>query len=272
MPEWSKEIHAALAELNLNPAQEVSVAHELAQHLEDRYEELLREGLDHAEVSRLLRDELNNGRLVAEMKALLPPVPDAISPGPDTHEKLLVGLGNDLRYTIRTLRLNPGFAAVAILSLALGIGANTAIFELLDAVLFRTLPVPFPEQLANIQEIHGGRTGSTVARQKNFSFALWQQIQQRQKGFSGITAWSTEGFDLGQGGQAHYGQGMWVSGASSVLSGSSHSWAACSPRATTIAVVEYEGWSSATPFGSEPSRATRMRSAVSSPSTDIHLK
>jgi putative ABC transport system permease protein len=66
--------------------------------------------------------------------------------------------------------------------------------------------------LANIGEIHGGRVGSTVARQKNFSSALWQQIKQQQKAFSGIAAWSTETFDLGRGGEAHYVQGMWVSG------------------------------------------------------------
>jgi putative ABC transport system permease protein len=212
MPDWSEEIHAALAGLNLSPAQEASVADELAQHLEDRYEELIRDGLAEQQAFRLLGDELNHGRLGAEMKDLLPPAPDRISPGQDKHEKLFAGLGNDLRYTIRKLRLNPGFTAVAILSLALGIGANTAIFELLDAVLLRTLPVPSPWQLANIEEIHRGRVGNTVARQKNFSFAVWQQIQQQQKGFSGIAAWSTEGFDLGQGGEAHYAQGMWVSG------------------------------------------------------------
>jgi len=212
MPDWSEEIRAALAGLNLNPAQEASVADELAQHLEDRYEEMRRDGLDDAEASRLLRSELNDGRLVTELKGLLPPVPEAISPGQDIRERLLAGLGKDLRYAIRMLRLNPSFAAVAILSLALGIGANTAIFELLDAVVIRTLPVQSPQQLASIREIHGGRIGSTVARQKNFSYALWQQIQQQQKGFSGIAAWSTETFDLGQGGEAHYVQGMWVSG------------------------------------------------------------
>jgi putative ABC transport system permease protein len=212
MPDWSEEIRAALAGLNLNPAQEASVADELAQHLEDRYEEMRRDGLDDAEASRLLRSELNDGRLVTELKGLLPPVPEAISPGQDIRERLLAGLGKDLRYAIRMLRLNPSFAAVAVLSLALGIGANTAIFELLNAVVLRTLPVQSPQQLASIREIHGGRIGSTVARQKNFSYALWQQIQQQQKGFSGIAAWSTETFDLGQGGEAHYVQGMWVSG------------------------------------------------------------
>jgi putative ABC transport system permease protein len=212
MPDWSLEIRTALAGLNLSPIQEASVAEELAQHLEDRYDEMRREGLDDAEAFRLLRSELNGGRFVTELKGLLPPAPDATSPGQDRHEKPLAGLGKDLRYTIRMLRLNPGFAAVAILSLTLGIGANTAIFELLNAVLLRTLPVQSPQQLANIRQIQGERIGSTVARQKDFSFALWQQIQQQQKSFSGIAAWSTEGFDLGQGGEAHYAQGMWVSG------------------------------------------------------------
>ena len=76
----------------------------------------------------------------------------------------------------------------------------------------RTLPVPSPQQLADIQEIHGGRIGSTVARQKEFSFAIWDQLRQQQKAFSGIAAWSTERFDLGQGGEARYAEGMWVSG------------------------------------------------------------
>ena len=65
---------------------------------------------------------------------------------------------------------------------------------------------------ADIQEIHEGRIGSTVARQKEFSFAIWDQLRQQQKSFSGIAAWSTERFDLGQGGEARYAEGMWVSG------------------------------------------------------------
>lgn len=212
MPDWSREAHVALERLNLNPAQQASVADELAQHLEDRYNELRRDGLDDTEASRLLRSELSDGRLVSELKDLLPPAPDVISPGQESQEKPLGGLGMDLRYAIRVLCLNPGFATVAILSLALGIGANTAIFELLDAVLLRTLPVQSPQHLVNLKEIYEGRIGSTVARQKDFSFALWQQIQQQQKGFSGIAAWSTERFDLGEGGEAHYAEGMWVSG------------------------------------------------------------
>ena len=212
MLDWTLEIRAAIARLEMDAARESSLVEELSQHLADRYNELRANGVDDAEACALLKAELNDGKLVAELKPLLSPSPQAAVPGIDKGERMLAGVGNDLRQALRLLRFNPGFAAVAILSLALGIGANTAIFELIDAVLMRTLPVPSPQQLADIQEIHGGRMGSTVARQKEFSFAIWDQLRQQQKAFSSIAAWSTERFDLGQGGEARYAEGMWVSG------------------------------------------------------------
>ena len=212
MPDWSKEIRAAIARLNMDPAREAELVEELSQHLTDRYNELRGNGDDDTEACRLLKAELNDGKLVAELSPLLSISPETAAPGLDRLERLFAGLGNDLRQAVRLLRMNPGFAAMAILSLALGIGANTAIFELIDAVVMRTLPVPSPQQLADIQEVHGGRIGSTVARQSEFSFAIWDQLRQQQKAFSGIAAWSTERFDMGQGGEARYAEGMWVSG------------------------------------------------------------
>src|ERR1700734_3395611 len=212
MPDWTEEVRSAIAKLNIGPTREASLVEELSQHLADRYNELRGNGVDNAEACALLKGEFNDGTLVAELKPLLSPSLEVPAPGIDKREPKLAGVGNDLRQSLRLLRFNPGFAAVAILSLALGIGANTAIFELIDAVLMRTLPVPAPQQLADIQEIHGGRIGSTVARQKEFSFAIWDQLRQQQKSFSGIAAWSTERFDLGQGGEARYAEGMWVSG------------------------------------------------------------
>jgi putative ABC transport system permease protein len=60
---------------------------------------------------------------------------------------MLDAFWQDLRYAVRALRSSPGFAAVAILSIALGIGANTAIFSLIDAVMLKSLPVSHPEEL-----------------------------------------------------------------------------------------------------------------------------
>src|SRR5436309_275771 len=85
-------------------------------------------------------------------------------------------LVQDFRYGARLLRRNPGFAAVAILSLALGVGANTAIFQLLDALRIRTLPVAHPEQLAEIRLIDSehGPTGAISGRHPNLTNPLWE--------------------------------------------------------------------------------------------------
>jgi putative ABC transport system permease protein len=212
MPDWSKEVRIAIAELGLNPAQEAALVEELAQHLSDRYDEFERGGTDDAEACRLLREELNDGRLITELKPILSSARPPVPVGLDGQKQFFAGLGKDLRLALRLLRLNPGFATVAVLSLALGIGANTAIFHLLDAVLLRTLPVRSPQQLADIELTHQGRIGSSVARQKELSTAIWEQLRQRQQAFSLIAAWSTERFDLRRGGEAQYADGLWVSG------------------------------------------------------------
>jgi hypothetical protein len=123
-------------------------------------------------------------------------------------------LWRDLKYGVRLLRLNPGFASVAILSLSLGVGANTAIFQLLDSVRLRTLPVPRPNELAEIRiaETPNGRTGQFSGRRPMLTNPLWEQIRDKQQGFSGVFAWGTAGFDLANGGERRLARGLWVSG------------------------------------------------------------
>src|SRR5580658_10017774 len=119
----------------------------------------------------------------------------------------------DLRFGLRQLRLNPTFTIVSVLSLALGIGANTAIFQLIDAVRLRTLPVEKPQELVNIdwtKDSH--RSGSWSSRSSNLTYAQWQQIQQRPQAFSGTLAWSATQFNLAQGGERRYAEGSYVSG------------------------------------------------------------
>jgi putative ABC transport system permease protein len=119
----------------------------------------------------------------------------------------------DLRYGARQLKQSPGFTLVAVLSLALGIGANSAIFQLIDAVRLRTLPVQNPEELVTIDFPDGSqRSGWFSARNSRFTSGHWEQIQARQRAFSGVLAWSATRFNLTSGGEARYAEGLYVSG------------------------------------------------------------
>ncbi len=100
------------------------------------------------------------------------------------------GLFQDLRYALRQLRKSPGFAAVAILTLALGIGANTAIFSLLDQALLRSLPVRDVDRLV-ILKFSGGSTGRLESRTDGkfyFSYPMYRDLRDRSSVFSGLIA------------------------------------------------------------------------------------
>jgi hypothetical protein len=90
----------------------------------------------------------------------------------------------DLRYAIRGLRRSPLFATVAILSLALGIGANSAIFTLMDQVLLRKLPVRHPEQLVMLYQ--RARTTAATWATRMHSYPLYQDLQQRAEPFAEV--------------------------------------------------------------------------------------
>src|SRR5258708_17560181 len=102
----------------------------------------------------------------------------------------------DLRYALRTLRLNPGFALMAIGSLALGIGANTAIFQLIDAVNLRTLPVLRPQELAEVRVTDLDLARGNFNRYPALTNPQWEAIRNSREPFSGMFAWSTDGFNL----------------------------------------------------------------------------
>ena len=119
----------------------------------------------------------------------------------------------DIRYGLRMLAKSPGFAVVAILTLALGIGANAAIFQLIDAVRLRTLPVRDPSTIAIIHNnMHQWGSGNFNGPYSEFTFPLWEQIQQRQQAFSSIAVWGAHTFDLAKGGEVDNAHGIFVSG------------------------------------------------------------
>jgi predicted permease len=126
---------------------------------------------------------------------------------------LVETLWKDLRHAARLLRLNPGFAAAAVLSLSLGIGANTALFQLIDAVRLRTLPVQCPQELVQVKiDQPHGRSGNFYTRYPDLTFPQWEQIRDRQQAFSTMFAWAPQGFNLARGGEVRRAEGLWVSG------------------------------------------------------------
>jgi predicted permease len=120
----------------------------------------------------------------------------------------------DLRYGMRMLLKHKGFTLIAVLSLALGIGANTAIFQLLDAVRLRTLPVKDPQDLAEVRlaDMRGARGGFARSPYPTITNPIWEQIRERQQSFSGIFAWGTDTVNLAPGGEARPARMLYVSG------------------------------------------------------------
>jgi len=119
----------------------------------------------------------------------------------------------DLRYGARQLKQSPGFTLAAVLSLALGIGANAAIFQLVNAIRLTLLPVENPKELVSIYfDKDKGRAGWWSSRSANFTYAQWEQIQQRQQAFTGLIAWSATRFNLVNGGEPRYAEGLYVNG------------------------------------------------------------
>ena len=212
MRDWKLEVSSRLQALAVPPERQAEIVEELAQHLRDRYEELRADGQSSLAADATLLAELDRGELLRELRRTEKPSPSPSVMGAPSGSRF-AALAHDVRYAVRTLRASPGFALVCIVSLALGIGANTAMFQLINAVRLRTLPVPLPEQLAILQFKQPHTTNGTgMGRYHEFTYAQWQQLRTKQQGFSALAAFATDSWDLSNGGEVHYAHGMYVSG------------------------------------------------------------
>jgi putative ABC transport system permease protein len=153
MPEWRDEILRRLAEAGLDPATEAEVAEELAQHLEDRYVELRSRGLEAEHARRVAlgeldahADESGSAAFAVRRRVPLPSEP----PGADRGAGWLRGIAGDVRYALRTLRRSPGYTAVVVLTLSLGIGAASSAQAVIDPLLLRPLGFLQPERLVTL--------------------------------------------------------------------------------------------------------------------------
>lgn len=153
---------------------------------------------------------------------------------------------NDLRLAIRMLRRTPIVTAVAVLSLALGVGANTALFSLIDGLVLRSLPVPAPERLAVVSG--GIPTFPFVAQLPGYTWRISTALADHAALFDRVGAWSPARVDLATGGEARIADGLVVSGdffatvGVSPALGRTLTTADDVPGAPRVAVISYQFW------------------------------
>src|SRR5262245_52659952 len=195
MPNWNHIVREHLAVLRLPPEREIEIVEELALHMETAYEDARAAGLSEAEAVaravqgydwRLLECELSRAEQPGAKRALQPSLELIERKGGMRMESLL----QDLCFGVRMLLKSKMFTLVAVLSLALGIGANTAIFSLINALMLRMLPVKNAQELA-LFSVAGPNVPSSASYTCNYPF--YEMCRDRAQSFTGVIAGANVG-------------------------------------------------------------------------------
>src|SRR6266513_2213101 len=208
MPDFKEEIQKRVAALQLSPTREVEIVEELSQHLDDQYEQSLSRGATEEEAYRAALTGLAESDLLAqELKRVERRVQHEPLTLGNEKTNLIGDLWQDLRYGLRMLLKNPGFTTVAVIALALGIGANSAIFSVVNTVLLRPLPYKNPDALVMVwdEQTHLGFPKDTPSPA---NFLDWRE---QNTVFEGMVAMAERSFNLTGAGEPERLDGLRVS-------------------------------------------------------------
>ena len=249
---------ARLASLRLGAAREAEIVEELSQHLDDRYEQLRAEAprrKTHGgsrSRSSTARMRWRDGWARCGRRAFRRRCRTDRRAAASSADVL-----HDLRYAARMLRKQPGFTIAAVLTLALGIGANTAVFSLVNATLFQRLPVPDRERLVYVNRGTGGV----------FSYPQYEALRDHAPSFEALAGWGGITASLHAGDSAELVSGFIVTGNFFEVLGIQPARGRLLSRATTRRRARIRWRSSATSSGRHVSAASRTSSAARYAST-----
>jgi hypothetical protein len=185
MPKWKREIEERLTSLKLAPTREAEIVEELAQHLEHRYAESLAGGATPEEAYRAALAELSESEpLRQELRRVersSPPEPIAL--GTNRRKNMIADIWQDLRFGARMLLRRPGFTAIVVVSMALGIGANATIFSFVNELLLRPPAVERPEELLEVWN-HNRMRGSSFDSFSGLSYPEYEYYRDHNQVFS----------------------------------------------------------------------------------------
>jgi len=154
MPDWGDAIRERLRGLNLEGARETEIVEELAQHLDDRYRELMESGAPEQRARGLVLEELETHDLLAEemRRARQPGTREPMGMGSTRGRNFMGNVWHDLKVALRMIRARPAFSALVISMLAIGVAGNAAIFSVFNGLFLRPLPFPDSARLMDLDE------------------------------------------------------------------------------------------------------------------------
>ena len=272
-PDWTPELRARLAGVDADPARIDDIVLELEQHLEDRYDELIEDGLDADAARASALAELASPHVLRRALGMVErpaaPPPRRVLGAP-ARGGWLLGLWGDVRDGARALRASPGLTVVALLTLAVGIGANVAIFSVVNAVLLRPLPFADPDRLVGFWGSEPKRGLPVVA----WADALYVHFRNRGRVLRPVAAYGEYQFTVTNGtGEAERIRGAAVTAnffetlGRSPIRGRAFTAAEEGPRREHVAILGYGLWQRR--YGGDPKIVGRTIQAAEGPATIV---